>query len=432
MARVLAYTSPARGHLYPLVPILDELRDRGHAVALRTLPSEVPAMRDRGFAAEPLAPAIVAIEPDDWQARTPTGSVRRALAMFARRAQHEVPDLAAALDAVRPDLLLVDTSTWGAAAVAEARGGPWAQWLPFPSPLGGKGVPPFGPGLPPARGPLGRARDAVLGPVLRRGQARALLPAANRVRSAAGLAPLAHAEATLTRAPLMLYLSAEPFDYPRPDWPPSFRLVGPLSWDPPAERPAWLDDVDAPLVLVSTSSEYQDDARLVACALEALRDLPVFVVATLPAAEPPALDIPANARVERFVPHGPLLERAACVVCHGGMGVTQKALAAGVPVCVVPFGRDQLEVARRVEVAQAGTRLPASRLTPQRLRRAVETAMTRRAGARRLREAFAAAGGARAAADALEELAREEGPPAGVGSPASVGSPARPPAASAR
>lgn len=25
MARVLAYTSPARGHLYPLVPILDEL-----------------------------------------------------------------------------------------------------------------------------------------------------------------------------------------------------------------------------------------------------------------------------------------------------------------------------------------------------------------------------------------------------------------------
>ena len=29
MARVLAYTSPARGHLYPLVPILDVLRDAG-------------------------------------------------------------------------------------------------------------------------------------------------------------------------------------------------------------------------------------------------------------------------------------------------------------------------------------------------------------------------------------------------------------------
>ena len=29
------------------------------------------------------------------------------------------------------------------------------------------------------------------------------------------------------------------------------------------------------------------------------------------------------------------------------MGATQKALAHGVPVCAVPFGRDQFEVARR-------------------------------------------------------------------------------------
>jgi hypothetical protein len=39
------------------------------------------------------------------------------------------------------------------------------------------------------------------------------------------------------------------------------------------------------------------------------------------------------------------------------MGITQKALAAGVPVCVIPFGRDQLEVARHVEIAGAGTRV---------------------------------------------------------------------------
>ena len=30
MARYLAYTSPARGHLYPIVPTLRELRRRGH------------------------------------------------------------------------------------------------------------------------------------------------------------------------------------------------------------------------------------------------------------------------------------------------------------------------------------------------------------------------------------------------------------------
>ncbi len=84
------------------------------------------------------------------------------------------------------------------------------------------------------------------------------------------------------------------------------------------------------------------------------------------------------------------------------MGATQKALARGVPVCAVPFGRDQLEVARRVEVAGAGTRLPASRLTPERLRDKVREAMACRDGARRIASAFAAAGGAAAAADAVE------------------------------
>jgi UDP:flavonoid glycosyltransferase YjiC (YdhE family) len=84
------------------------------------------------------------------------------------------------------------------------------------------------------------------------------------------------------------------------------------------------------------------------------------------------------------------------------MGATQKALARGVPVCAVPFGRDQFEVARRVEVAGAGTRLPARRLTPERLRDKVRQAMACGDGARQIARAFAAAGGPRAAADAIE------------------------------
>ena len=77
-------------------------------------------------------------------------------------------------------------------------------------------------------------------------------------------------------------------------------------------------------------------------------------MATLPSQNPDDFPAPANARVERFVPHGAVLDRAVCAVTHGGMGATQKALARAVPVCAVPFGRDQLEVARRVEVAEAG------------------------------------------------------------------------------
>jgi UDP:flavonoid glycosyltransferase YjiC (YdhE family) len=89
------------------------------------------------------------------------------------------------------------------------------------------------------------------------------------------------------------------------------------------------------------------------------------------------------------------------------MGITQKALAAGVPACVVPFGRDQLETARRVQVARAGARLPATRLNASRLRLKVREAMDRKPGAERVAAGFAHAGGRAAAADAMEQLLGE-------------------------
>lgn len=88
-----------------------------------------------------------------------------------------------------------------------------------------------------------------------------------------------------------------------------------------------------------------------------------------------------------------------------GRPVTQKALASGVPVCVVPFGRDQLEVARRVETADAGTRLPAQKLNADRLRAQIRLAMTKHDGARRVAAGYTATGGPAAAADAFEALA---------------------------
>jgi UDP:flavonoid glycosyltransferase YjiC (YdhE family) len=134
------------------------------------------------------------------------------------------------------------------------------------------------------------------------------------------------------------------------------------------------------------------------------------VIATLPSNDPDALRVPTNGRAERFVPHGPILARASVAITHGGMGVTQKALAAGVPVVAVPFGRDQLEVARRVEVAGAGVRLPRARLGRETLRAAVRTAMERRRGALAVADGYRAAGGPEAAASHLETLLGERSP----------------------
>lgn len=415
MSRILAYTSPARGHLYPLTPILDELALRGHEIVLRTLASEVAMMRARGFDATPIAEDIERCAHTDFQARTPQRAIKRALNNFARRAEFEVPDLRGAIATTDPDALLIDINTWGAQAVAEASAMRWASWCPYPIPLDSPEVPPFGPGFAPSRGPAGRLRDGLLRPLVVGSFAKALVPAVNHLRVRVGVPVLRGPTDQFERAPLVLYLTAEPFEYPRALWPENIVMVGPCAWEPPADAPEWLGSVERPIVLVSTSSEFQDDGRLVRCALETLTDA-MFVVATVPAQEVGEFRVPANARVERFLPHGPILERATCAVTHAGMGATQKALSRGVPVCAVPFGRDQMEVARRVEVAGAGSRLVAKRLNPERLRNKVWEAIACRDGARRVARGYDAAGGAPAAADALEKrlLNQQSQPSRGV------------------
>lgn len=402
MARILAYTSPARSHLFPLTPILDELHRRGHQIVLRTLASQLPLMQARGFDVAPISPQIEAIEHEDWRTRSPRKSLALNVRVFCARAEHDAPDLTQAIAEVQPDAVIVDFNSWGALMAAEAWGGPWAAFCPYPLPLPSIDAPPYGPGLAPARGPAGRARDRLIRPLVFGTMERQMRPALNSIRERMSLAALAGMEEEFHSVPLLLYMTAEPFEYPRRDWPENVVMVGPCDWDPPSDPPAWLEQTAQPVVLVNTSTEFQNDGRLVQVALEALADEPVTVVATLPSGDPASLRIPANAHVERFIPHRPVLERAACAVTHGGMGSTQKALAHGVPVCAVPFGRDQLEVARRVQIAHAGTRLPATRLRPSRLRTKIREAITCTEGAQRIAAAFRTSGGARTAADAVE------------------------------
>jgi MGT family glycosyltransferase len=403
MATILAYTSPALGHLFPMTPILLELRNRGHRVHVRTIADQVDLMKSLGLEASAIDERIAGVIHPDWEASNPKEALLVAVRTFAERGRYDGPDLEAAITAVRPDLLIVDINSWGALNAAEASGLPRVIVSPFTPPLKSQGVPPFGPGLKPLPGPVGRLRDAIVRPLVIGVAERTMRPDVNRLRAIHGLAPVRGADDFFRRGQLMLVTTAEPFEYPHPDWAPDVQMIGASAWEPPQDPPAWLDEIDRPLVLVTTSSEFQDDGILVRTALEALADEPVAVVATMPAGVEDGLTVPANARVEQFVPHGPLLDRAAVAVTHGGMGATQKALLRGVPVCVVPFGRDQLEVARRVEVSGSGTRLPAKRLTPERLRATVRLAMARTDGARRVAEGFAAGGGASAGADAIEE-----------------------------
>ena len=402
MSRWLAYTGPMQGHLFPIVPILEELRQRGHEVALRTLDSEQERMQALGFETAPIDAAIEARRLDDWRARTQAGATRNTMRTFCDRAPLDAADLRRAIEEERPDALFVDVLAWGALCGAEAWGGPWAAFSPFPLYLPSRDAPPTGLGLAPARNRLERTRDMTLGSVSQLILDGLIRSRINELRRELGVAALRHATDLFLCPPLLLHLTAEPFEFPRSDWPENIAMVGPCDWDPPGELPAEILAAREPLVLVTTSSDFQDDTELVRVALEALAEEPVHVVATVPAAALDDLRQPANASVVRFAPHGAVLDRAVCAVTHGGMGTTQKALSRGVPVCAVPYGRDQPDVARRIEVAGAGTHLPSGRLTAERLRGKVREAISMRPGAEKIASAFAAAGGAPAAADALE------------------------------
>jgi MGT family glycosyltransferase len=400
--KIVCYTSPARGHLFPTMPILLELRRRGHDVVVITLRDEVARVKAAGLSARPMAAAVEAIELDDYGASSPPAAMRRAMNVFGARALEEVLDLENAIRVEAPDLLLVDFNSWGAAAVAESSGLPWALFMPYFLPWRLPGVPPFGPGLAPRADLLGRARDFLVRQIVH-GLMNRSLPVYNEVRRRVGVEPIAEMADMGRAAPRVLYYTAEPFEYPSAR-PASVVMIGPGMWEPPSAPPGWLADIDRPIVLVTCSTEYQADGKILHAALEGLANEDVFVVATSGAIDPAGFAAPANARVERYLPHGPLLERAACVVCHGGMGITQKALASAVPVCVVPFGRDQLEVARHVEVAGAGVRLLPRRLTPARLREAVRAARGRKVGAERVAAGFRGAGGPARGADELEQM----------------------------
>jgi MGT family glycosyltransferase len=405
MAVVLAYVDAVPGRLYPLVGTLLELADRGHHVAVRCGIDDVERLRAAGLDARSLRSEIERFEPDDWRARTRFGALSKGLGQFGERAPFQLRDLEQAIEAERPDVVFVDEGAWGAAAAAERSGLPWAFSIVSPVPLPSRDAPPFGLGLAPRPDPVGRVRDRVAKRLTLGTLERVVAKHMNPLRAAIGLPPIKKIEDVYLAASVVLAYTAEPFEYPRSDWPAKLKLVGPSLWEPPpAEPPGWLDELRQPLVLVTCSTLFQNDRRLVEAACSAFAGEPFDVVVTTADVAPSGLDAPVNIHIERFLRHAPLLERAVCVVCHAGMGITQKALAHGVPVVAVPFGRDQPEVARRVEVAGAGVRLPARKLSPDRLRNAVRRAIEVRPSAERIAAAFAAAGGAIAAANELEAL----------------------------
>ena len=168
MARLLVYTAPATGHVFPSTELVLELHRRGHEVHVRTRRAEVDRLNQSDSCGAGRPPHRGQRARRLKGCPTRSGALQRLQRWYEANAKVEVVDLRGAIDQVRPDALIVDANFQGGAAMAEASGLPWCQYSPFPPVFRSKDAPPYGPGLAPAGGPLGQLRDRALNAMLGR------------------------------------------------------------------------------------------------------------------------------------------------------------------------------------------------------------------------------------------------------------------------
>ena len=137
----------------------------------------------------------------------------------------------------------------------------------------------------------------------------------------------------------------------------------------PRPLPAWWETVDAPLVYVSFGSVVSHmsiAAELYRTALAAVEGLEARVLLSVGRGFDPSRlgALPPNVRVESWVNQADAVARSHLVVCHGGSGTVLGALAAGVPLVMVPSFADQFKNARRLADAGAGVCVEARTAAP--------------------------------------------------------------------
>lgn len=359
----------AGGSVQPELALVRSLRQRGHRVVVLAGPPlreaiEATGAEFRAWRTVPHRRAATDPDPfDDTGMKSPPALVRMLLdQLVAGPARAYAAEVGAVLEEQRFDALVASMLMLGAMAAAQARGVPVVVAVPNCYVRPCRGMPPFGTGWNPGRGPVGRARDAVVNGVGQRLWDRGL-PEFNAVRADLGLPPVQHIFGQHDEAARVLVLTSEAFDFPA-ELPPNVRYVGPRLDDPAWAAPVEPPPGEEPLVLVGMSSTFQDQADLLRRVVAALATLPVRgLVTTGPEIDPREVPGTGSIHVVRSAPHAALLPHTAVVVNHGGHGTVIKAVAAGVPQLVLPIGRDQPDNAARVAAAGVGLRLKPSAST---------------------------------------------------------------------
>jgi len=414
--RYLAAIVDGGGNVPPELGAVRRLVERGHTVTVLAEDSVAAEVHATGATLRRWvrAPNRPDRRPEndpcrDWECKYPWQLLDRLVgAVFIGPGARYAGDVTDAIADTRPQLVMCSMFCMGGMVAAEAAGIPFDVMFPNIYLLPASGMPPFGIGLMPARGTAGRWRDRILSGAIERLWDSKGLAGLNELRRQHGLAPVTRFLDQIRRARRQLVMTSHDFDFPA-DLPAGARYVGPILDDPSwAEAALWRPpDGSHPLVLVAMSSTFQDQLGCLRRVVEALGKSPVrAIVTTGPAIDGGTLQAPANVSVVSSAPHGQVLEHAALVVTHGGHGTVMKALAAGVPLVILPHGRDQPDTAARVAARGAGVtlkRTATSTAIADAIRRVLEDPSYRSA-ARRLGETIRGDAGGGALLRELEDI----------------------------
>lgn len=432
MARILVSLAPFPAHIFPVVPIAQALRDRGHEVLCHAAPGYAALFAEAGLPYTPPRHApnadVTAIQ--DLTAREgtdPVGAAEAVTRVFLDPAPDHVRDMDGIAAEFRPDVVLADNARYGAAIFSAWRGVPLATVNVTSLNLPGPDTPPYGPGLPPPRSQEDRERyrrleeqeEGIYGQ--RAAVERASLAAFNAARAAFGLPPHAGPLAVAALSPYLHILpTTEDLEYRRSDLPPQVHFVGPCLWDGAAINlpvPAWVQrlGVERPAIYVTQGTAENRRYTLIRPTVEALAGEPVDVAITLGIGRDPAAlePLPPNAHAAGFVPQSVLLPRVSAVVTNGGHGSVLGALSHGVPLVLAARGFDRAENAQRCVEAGVGLRLDPETLTSEVLRAGIRRVLDEpqfRHNARRVQAGFARHNGPLEAALLIERLAATKQP----------------------
>ena len=409
---------PITGHVNPLAALGRALIRRGHRVTLLHVPDMQSKASEEGL-------HFAALGSGDYPSGALPESVRTLSGLHGLAALRYSVDCACGISNLilrdgpsvlgreQIDALLVDQN--------EPAGGTLAEHLKIPFlsvctslPLNREAsIPPPFVGWKFSRSPIARARnrmgyamtDRLIAPI------QAVL---NRYRKTWGLSTVSTPDDTFSRLATIAQLPRD-FDFPRSALPDNFHYLGPwFDERSSACVPFPFELLDGrPIVYGSLGTLQSVDNKSFRIMAEACVGLNVQLVLSLgKSGESLSMNLPGNPIVMSYVPQAELLARTAVTITHAGMNTTLQSLHFGVPAIAIPLAHDQPAIAARLARTGAGMVIPPGRLTPSRLRAAIEALLPEtsefRSRARDLRRAIERSGGVERAAGIAETLVQNE------------------------